>query len=172
MNKSWIPCLLTILNLLCGMFAMIFLLKGNVPMAAGMFFTSSFFDTIDGKVARYLNAVSELGKELDSLSDLVSFGIVPALFLYQYFVTLQTNMPVFEFVLPAIFAVCGALRLARYNVLNIKDHFLGVPIPVAGGLLILTILIFGHFSYLIVSAVSLMLAALMVSNFKFPRLWV
>lgn len=170
MKKSWLPCLLTLLNLLSGLFSLIFILKGRLIMAVVMFASAAFFDSVDGRVARRLDAVSELGKELDSLSDLLSFGVVPALILYQVIARYNFKFDIIEFIFPAIYIICGALRLARYNILNIKQHFLGMPIPVAGSLLLIAIFSLKDFSYLVIAA-SLIISILMVSSFKFPRLW-
>jgi CDP-diacylglycerol--serine O-phosphatidyltransferase len=138
-------------------------------MAVIMMAMAALFDTIDGRVARYLNATSEFGKELDSLADLVSFGIAPATLLYMVIMDKDKMDLYVEIILPAIFATCGAVRLARYNVLNIKDHFVGIPIPIAGGLLLVSSIIFRHQNHLIIGIITLVLSFLMVSNIRVPR---
>ncbi len=170
MNKYLIPGFFTLLNLTAGLFSTIFLLKGNICLAVWMFILAGFCDSIDGRIARRLNATSDLGKEFDSLSDMISFGIFPALMINTTIHNSGGHFSIFEFIIPAIFVICGALRLSRYNVLNIKDHFLGMPIPVAAGLLLLIILVSKNLFVIIIA--SLILSGLMVSNFKFPRIFV
>ena len=169
MHKIWLPCSLTLLNLACGFFSLIFVIKGDFHMAIRLFLLAVFFDAIDGRTARYLNATSDFGRELDSLSDLVSFGIVPATLLYTVMLHYDDKIYFFQFILPAIFTICGALRLARYNIINSKDHFVGMPIPVAGGLLFLSVLYLNHLPHLMMMGISLALSVLMVSNIKIPR---
>jgi len=105
-----------------------------------------------------------MGKELDSLCDLVSFGVAPALLLYSQVLAMFD----FQIGLAAaiLYIACGALRLARFNVLNIKDYFVGVPITLAGTVLaVVSFLAFSIPDYLIL-AVMVFLSILMVSNIK------
>jgi CDP-diacylglycerol--serine O-phosphatidyltransferase len=91
-------------------------------------------DGLDGRVARMLGISSEMGKELDSLCDLVSFGVAPALLLYAQ---VLYAFPYALGLIAAIFYImCGAFRLARFNVLNISGYFVGIPITLAGALLV------------------------------------
>jgi CDP-diacylglycerol---serine O-phosphatidyltransferase len=138
-------------------------------MAVIMMASAALFDTVDGRVARYLNATSEFGKELDSLADLVSFGIAPATLLYMVIMDKDKADVLLEIILPAIFATCGAVRLARYNVLNVKDYFVGIPIPLSGGLLLLSSIAFRHQSHWILGIITLILSFMMVSNIHVPR---
>jgi len=115
-----------------------------------------------------LNAQSEFGKELDSLSDVISFGVAPAFIMYQ--AAFQGISPALAWIVTAIFPICGALRLARFNVIDgIPGYFIGLPIPAAGGVLA-TLALFQnelHYSLLLISTVAL--SFLMVSNMKYPN---
>jgi CDP-diacylglycerol---serine O-phosphatidyltransferase len=153
-----IPNLFTLLNLFLGCIAIVFALQTenisiyvgedlsthyNIPeklAVAGLFiFAAAVIDFLDGFVARLLNATSDMGKQLDSLSDVVSFGAAPAVILYQLlrisFIQEETGLDVsITWLLPAfIFACAGAYRLARFNIDTSQSYgFKGVPIPAAG----------------------------------------
>ena len=125
MNSSikMIPSFLTLGNLICGFAA---LLVDNLQMSILLIGLSLFFDVLDGWAARALNAQSDLGKELDSLADMVSFGIVPA-FLYAKSGPFQ---PVYWNVAFAALVVAGsAWRLAKFNLLPSSKYFIGLPTP-------------------------------------------
>lgn len=107
-------------------------------MASGLIILSVLMDSMDGKVARKLSVSTDFGRELDSLCDVVSFGVAPAILTYK--VLLEGHMGFWGVLLAAAFALCGAVRLARFNVLNITTHFVGVPITFAGGLMALLVL--------------------------------
>lgn len=126
-----LPNLFTTANLFCGFFSMTCTLSGEYLVAAWVLFLAGVFDFLDGRVARLTKTNSEFGLEYDSLSDITSFGIAPALLLYKW------NL--FHFgrlgwAIAFIFFACGALRLARFNVQSSnveKKHFQGLPIPAA-----------------------------------------
>jgi CDP-diacylglycerol--serine O-phosphatidyltransferase len=129
-TKSVIPNLLTLANLFCGFSAIISI--SNNEFERGIFFIvmGAVFDLLDGLVARLIGAASELGVQLDSLSDLVSFGLAPSFLLYKVFFYQFGDIGLFISSLPAI---AGATRLARFNVmltsLEDKKYFTGMPIP-------------------------------------------
>ena len=134
--KAHIPNTITLCNLLCGCMAIIFTFQGNDPSAAlpGYFLPMIFiglaalFDFCDGFAARLLHAYSAVGKELDSLSDLVSFGVAPALMLFSFISSSTGGSPVAWLAL--FIAAMGALRLARFNVDDRQTtSFIGLPIP-------------------------------------------
>ena len=166
-----IPSIFTLANLLFGFLALFFVLEGDYTLAAVCILFSVLMDSLDGKVARRLSASSEFGKELDSLSDLVSFGVAPALLTYQVaFHSLQPEyMKYAGLAVAAIFVLCGAVRLARFNTLNITTHFVGVPITFAGGAMALLILLRGELVWFFYLVVMLVLAGLMVSRFKVAK---
>ncbi|MDR2064657.1 MAG: CDP-alcohol phosphatidyltransferase family protein [Prevotellaceae bacterium] len=136
MTKKIIPNILTSLNLLSGCLALVFVFKDDFETVAYFLFFSVFFDFCDGLSARVLKAYSALGVQLDSLADMVSFGVVPAAMLHRLFTKLDPDMlsiPIFGipfYGFPFIIAVFSALRLAKFNI-DERQHnsFLGLPTP-------------------------------------------
>lgn len=134
--KQHIPNTLTGFNLISGLLAVTLILQGEMVLASLFIFIAALFDFLDGTAARLLDARSELGKQLDSLADLVSFGVAPGLIMFQllsvgcegscnileqYHIT-----PYFALLIP----VCAAFRLAKFNIdLRQEDHFIGLPVP-------------------------------------------
>lgn len=163
-----LPNLFTIGNLFLGVVAIIMAFHGQVNNAVLLVFLALLLDGLDGRVARALNVQSDFGKELDSLSDVVSFGVAPAIIMYQAaFVMVE---PALAWSVTAIFPICGALRLARFNVQDgIPGYFVGLPIPAAGGVLAALALFKDdlHVSLLILS--TLALSYLMISTTKYPN---
>ena len=134
--KSNIPNFLTICNLLCGLVSVTLVLEGNIVMAAVFIFIAGVFDYLDGTAARLLKAKSLLGKELDSLGDVVSFGVAPGIIIYQLLSSscaLSSNflershiVPYFALLIP----VCSAIRLAKFNLdIRQEENFIGLPTP-------------------------------------------
>jgi len=134
--KNSIPNLLTLSNMLAGILSIYIGMTGDLALAAYLIFIAAIFDFLDGFAARLLNASSELGAQLDSLSDVVSFGVAPGFILFKMISeshglpgsgsTLGTVLPFMGFMVP-LFA---ALRLAKFNVdENQQTSFLGVPTP-------------------------------------------
>ena len=131
-----LPNLLTTGNLFFGYFSIIKSMEGDFMAAATAILLASVFDILDGRVARLTNGSSEFGVQYDSLCDLVSFGMAPAIMVYHYSLS---GLGRFAWALCFIYVVCGALRLARFNVQasigqNV-DGFIGLPIPMSAGLL-------------------------------------
>jgi CDP-diacylglycerol--serine O-phosphatidyltransferase len=140
--KAHIPNTITLLNLLSGCLSILYFSQGNLHMAAWMIFAAAVFDFFDGFAARILKAYSKIGAELDSLADVVSFGVAPAFILYalimeshgrQTFIVSGIDLiPLFAFIVPLF----TALRLAKFNIDERQTtSFLGLPSP-ASGLLI------------------------------------
>lgn len=129
--KALIPNLLTCLNLVFGFLAMAATYHGQFTVAALLIFAAMVADGTDGRAARYFGVSGEFGKELDSLCDAGSFGVAPAFLAYAY---MLKDFGWLGAVVAAAFATCGALRLARFNVMVgvVKGYFLGLPIPAAG----------------------------------------
>lgn len=127
-----LPNLLTFINLSLGIIALLFAIKDEVIQASLLVMVAALTDRFDGKVARMLDSTSELGKELDSLSDLISFGVAPIIIAWKvsFF-----NFGIIGYLLAVIFPIAGAYRLARYNVSTFNNVFCGVPITIAGAFL-------------------------------------
>ncbi|MDQ6422052.1 CDP-diacylglycerol--serine O-phosphatidyltransferase [Paenibacillus sp. LHD-117] len=163
-----IPSLLTVGNLFLGIIAIIMVFNGKPEMAAMMVLIAMLLDGVDGRVARALNAQSEFGKELDSLSDVISFGVAPAFIMYV--VAFQELSPALAWIVTALFPICGALRLARFNVITSSvGYFIGLPIPAAGGVLATLALFKEDIPVGVLLASTLLLSFLMVSTIRYPN---
>lgn len=120
----------TAMNLVCGFMSMLMAAQGRPVQAVWLIVMAMVFDSIDGNLAKMFNTVSDFGRELDSLSDMVSFGIAPAFLFAMIFVS-QENF-LLGFLAPAAYAVCAAIRLARFNLRPpVRGYFLGLPSPAA-----------------------------------------
>jgi|DewCreStandDraft_4_1066084.scaffolds.fasta_scaffold36714_1 CDP-diacylglycerol--serine O-phosphatidyltransferase len=133
--KNNIPNFITLLNLFCGCLAIVASFKSDLVLASVFVFIGAFFDYIDGLAARLLNARSEIGKELDSLADIVTFGVVPSIIVYQLLQNYSFDCPFLDKYkamnyFPFIIAIFSAIRLAKYNIDNRQTiSFLGLPTP-------------------------------------------
>lgn len=133
MRKSCIPNIFTFINLACGVLSLLFTHKGNYVVAGVFILIAGLVDRYDGRIARYLQVSSELGKELDSLADLVSFGVAPSLLIYLSFNFGEFGpYGIFGVILLITLPICGAFRLARYNTSTFDGVFTGVPITIVG----------------------------------------
>ena len=132
MRAELLPSAITSVNLLAGVAALIYTLQGSYHLGATMILVAAVLDGLDGKVARKMGISSEFGKQLDSLADLVSFGVAPAMLVFAWQLA-DLGMP--GIAAAMAFVLCGALRLARFNVLNISGYFVGIPITLAGAFL-------------------------------------
>ena len=122
-----IPNTITSMNLLSGVMGVIFTLEGHLEWALPLMVLAAVFDFCDGLAARLLDAHSPIGGELDSLADLVSFGVLPSLMLYK---VMPADAPVLVRFLPLFVAVMSAVRLAKFNVDDRQTlDFLGLPTP-------------------------------------------
>ena len=140
-----LPNILTLVGVCLVISSIKFALDQNYSLAVIFIIMAAFLDALDGRVARLIKATSDFGKELDSLTDFVSFGIAPAFILYFWELNKYGKI---GWAITLIFSVCCVLRLARFNLTQIKDgegwkknYFEGVPSP-AGGILILAPLIY------------------------------
>lgn len=171
MNKSCIPNSITLGNLVCGVFSLLCTLNSDYTMAGLFILLGGIFDRYDGTVARFLNTNSELGKELDSLADLVSFGVAPAVLAYSLF-NLR-SFGILGIIITVIFPVAGAFRLARYNCSEFNNVFTGVPITIAGSLLsilcILATVKIKAMAPVVPMTFMIILAYLMISHFQIKK---
>jgi len=166
MPRRWIANTFTVINLFAGLMAILLACVQQWALAVAIIFGAALFDNLDGRIARRLNLTSEFGKQLDSLAELVSFGVAPAMiaFLHIFASTGWSGA-----VLAAVFPICGALRLARFNISSVKSHYIGLPITVAGPILSLSVLA-GQALPTVQAIVLLLLSGLMVSTVKVPKL--
>ena len=142
---AMIPNILTTFALCAGLTALRFSLEGRFEAAVEALVVAAVLDTFDGLIARMLNQTSSFGAQLDSLSDFLSFGIVPAVMLYLWSLN---GLGLAGWAFALVFAVCCALRLARFNVgvekpvpPELKGYFTGVPSPAGAGLVLAPLLI-------------------------------
>ena len=166
----FLPNFITTMSLFCGFYSISFSLKGNYYMAAVLILIAGFIDGIDGRVARMANSVSEFGKEYDSLSDVIAFGVSPAIMAYLW----QLNQyGRFGFIACFLFVACGALRLARFNTDTSHNltTFTGLPIPIAAAAVTSVVLlskVVGSIPSLALLGGMYILSFMMVSTIRFP----
>ncbi len=178
--RTIVPSFFTLMNLFCGFVAIVQIYEGKLEFGAWLIVIAAFFDMMDGFMARLTNATTEFGIELDSLSDIVSFGVAPAFLFYSYSLN---EMMIIGIIISAFPALCGAVRLARFNVdarVEDPDNFKGLPIPAQAMMLVALFLIFfpnpelfdgfkhGFNSMLV--PVILLLSLLMVSTVPFDKI--
>ena len=144
-TRYLLPNILTLAGVCLGISSIKFSIDGNFSLAVTLILFAAILDALDGRIARLIKGTSEFGKELDSLTDFVSFGIAPAFILYFWELN---NYGKLGWAITLIYSVCCVLRLARFNLTKIEEtetwklnFFEGVPSP-AGGLLILMPLIY------------------------------
>ena len=133
-----LPSLFTIANMAAGFFSIIAASDGNYVVAAWFIMFSYFMDMLDGRIARLVHGETSFGVEIDSLSDWISFGIAPAYLIYNF---VLKDYGVWAYPVAFLYVLCGALRLARFNVKShfgggSKQYFQGLPIPAAAGILV------------------------------------
>ena len=163
-----LPDLVSLLNLICGISAISAAHNGHFDLALIFLLLGAIADGADGYIARRFKG-GELGEHLDSLADAVSFGVAPALLIYMGFGGEDPLVAVF----PAFYAICGVLRLARFNssISTPKNGFEGLPIT-AGCVMIVTYLLLGsdfvRIDFLL--ALTLALSILMVSTVRYPKI--
>ncbi|MCL6446156.1 MAG: CDP-diacylglycerol--serine O-phosphatidyltransferase, partial [Alicyclobacillus sp.] len=164
-----VPSLLTVGNLVLGFLALLLATQGQGSRAALLVVLGMALDGLDGRAARWLHAESQFGKELDSLSDIVTFGVAPALIMYY---EVLRSLGWVGVLLAVLFPVCGALRLARFNIQKTSSHyFVGLPITAAGGVLATMTLYKGLLepADAILPLAMLVLALLMISRVRYPN---
>lgn len=169
-----IPSLLTTANLFCGFYAIIGIQKSDYTLAAIAILVGMLFDSLDGKVARLTNSSSRFGVELDSLADLVSFGVAPGLLIYSWALNGYGRV---GWLAVFLFVACGAIRLARFNTQATSSpskYFTGLPIPAAAGLTAMTVIFDNHMLKMgeevrpiVMLVMTYILAYLMVSTIKY-----
>lgn len=168
-----LPNLFTTASMFCGFYAIIASMKEEFLLASIAILAAWVLDGLDGRMARMTNTTSKFGMEYDSLSDLVAFGVAPGILAYNW-----SLMPYgkWGWLVSFLFAACGALRLARFNVqVNVIDKsvFNGLPIPAAAISLASAILLFnfmgitGKFTHISILIGMIILALLMVSSVKY-----
>ncbi len=148
-----LPNLVTLTSLCIALTSIRYSLAGDFVHASIFLLVAGFMDGVDGRLARFLNSSSDFGAQLDSLVDFVNFGVTPGFIIYSW-IGYQGGVPVFDWAMVLFFAICGAIRLARFNVaLNAekknpileKYFFVGIPAPVGAAMSMLPMVLFNEF---------------------------
>ena len=178
----FIPNLITMMSLIAGISSIKFSIQGNWQLAVLMIMLAAFFDFFDGWVARKLKKSSQFGAELDSLSDFISFGLAPSLLINLCF---TFKLGQLGWIFSLFYTVCAALRLARFNIENMKEQsktFVGIPSPAAAGIIMipmyLTFIDFNYFfidkeilsAFLVVFSGAMMISRIPTPSFKSVKL--
>jgi CDP-diacylglycerol--serine O-phosphatidyltransferase len=175
LTRSVVPNLFTALNMFCGFLSILSASDGNYNYAAWLIFTAAIFDALDGLVARLTNSSSELGVELDSLSDIVSFGAAPSFLLYK---TYFYSFDIWGIIISSLPLIAGGFRLARFNIQLVgfaKSFFLGLPIPASALTIASFVLAFFNNGYPLpiadyITPFVIVLSYLMVSNIRYETI--
>ncbi len=167
-----LPSLLTTGNLFCGFFALLLTVDGRAFEAGLAIYVAMVMDLLDGRVARLMKATSQFGVEFDSLADVVSFCVAPAFLVY--------SAALHDLGRPAwfgafLFVICGALRLARFNVATAsadRRFFIGLPTPAAAGVVVASVMLLGtgglsRTEGVALAVIAYLTALLMVSTFRY-----
>jgi len=169
------PGIFTVGNMFCGFISILSSLDGHANTAAWLVIMAGFFDALDGWIARFSGSTTRFGIELDSFADFISFAIAPAVMLYSFELFILGK---WGFLLGFVFIVCGAFRLARYNLSakpEKKLYYIGLPIPMAAltfaGYTLFCYEIWGELKYseFLISMI-IAFSALMVSSLKYDTL--
>ena len=170
-----LPSLFTVANLFCGYYAIILTMNQMYQKAAVAIGIAILLDSMDGFIARLTNTTSEFGLQLDSLSDVISFGVAPSILVLKWGF-LPNIDPRLAVASAFTLTLCGAMRLARFNVQSgNRKHFVGLPIPAAGGAIAAIVYFFEHpiddriFAGIMVAA-TFVLAFLMVCTLRYNSL--
>ena len=173
--KSFIAIsdIISLLNMCSGFLAIISSINKNLELAAILMIIAIIFDSIDGWVARKTNRQDDLGfgKNIDSLSDAISFGVAPAIFLYSCINTTPYINQVIVIIVSLMIVICGVLRLTRYNVIADKidtKDFIGFPIP-GISFILATFYLTGLFNPYVALILSIIVSLLMVCNIQYPK---
>jgi len=176
-----VPSVLTLMGLCSGITAIKFAIDGQWQAAVMGIIFAMIFDMLDGRAARFLGADTRFGAQLDSLADLVSFGVAPGVLIYMWSLS---RMGTAGWIAALIFCTCSAIRLARFNVQSVRDegssehnpYFTGLPTPAAAALVVLPMMLsfqFGKALFnepLVSGAMIAISASLMVSRLPTPSI--
>jgi CDP-diacylglycerol---serine O-phosphatidyltransferase len=193
MQVNVLASVMTTMNLYMGTTSILASIGLEFHWAANCILLAMVFDMLDGFVARLTHTVSDFGKELDSLCDMVSFGVAPAVLVFMAYLPADAHLPVSPRAesivgmtgayMAILYVICAALRLARFNTYHAgnRDFFIGLPSPAAAGALATFVLFLnyfegalgqhelGVFAYVALGPTAVILALLMVSSIRYPK---
>ena len=164
--KSQTANMLTIGNMAFGGAAVMASLNEAYNFSVLFIFIAAFLDRFDGIVARKLNQESELGKQLDSMSDIISFGVAPAILIYQLALS---DFGIAGMIFTVIYISSGAFRLARFNISESNGYFTGLPITAAGTILTLSFFGLATVPSVVYMFLVLICSLLMISTFTLKK---
>ncbi|MFF2754238.1 CDP-diacylglycerol--serine O-phosphatidyltransferase [Psychrobacillus sp. NPDC058041] len=164
--KSQAANMITIANLAFGGAAIMATMNGHYTYSVLFIFVAGLLDRFDGMVARKFQLESELGKQLDSMSDIISFGVAPALLLYAL---VLKDFSVAGMIITVIYIACGGFRLARFNISEPNGYFTGLPITVSGVILTLSYFAINYVPSVSYMFLFILLAFLMISTFTLRK---
>lgn len=164
---------ISLMNMLCGFISILLAINHNFELSAILMIIAIMFDSVDGWVARKINRNDKLkfGQNIDSLSDAISFGAAPAVFLYTISSTIPHNLLILPAIISLLIVACGVLRLTRYNAIAdyIQTHdFIGFPIP-GIAIILATFYLSGLFNIYIALILMTIVSLLMISNVTYPK---
>lgn len=164
---------ISLMNMLCGFISILLAINHNFELSAILMIIAIMFDSVDGWVARKINRNDKLkfGQNIDSLSDAISFGAAPAVFLYTIISTIPHNLSILPAIISLLIVACGVLRLTRYNAIAdyIQTHdFIGFPIP-GIAIILATFYLSGLFNIYIALILMTIVSLLMISNVTYPK---
>jgi CDP-diacylglycerol---serine O-phosphatidyltransferase len=173
-----IPSFFTVSNIFCGFYSVSSAMRGNYELAGILIGIAMILDTLDGRIARMTHTASEFGVQLDSLADVITFGVAPAMLTYQWaFLNFERHIiDRAGWLACFLFVVCAASRLARFNVqttvVHDKRYFIGMPTPAAAGMVASTVYCFperinGEIPAIVALVMMLVLSFLMVSKIRY-----
>ncbi|MBZ9636773.1 CDP-diacylglycerol--serine O-phosphatidyltransferase [Clostridium sp. FP1] len=169
MKRSSIPNILTFGNLIFGLLSLLMTFQANYMLSVIFILLAGIMDRYDGQVARLLQVSSELGKELDSLADLVSFGVAPSMLIFNLYNFISLGY--LSYIVFLVYPVAGAYRLARYNCSKFDDVYTGIPITMAGMLVALYALLTlnSPHNFPLTIIIMFILSYLMISKFQIKK---
>ena len=165
--------IISLLNMSCGFFSILSSMNNNFELAALLMIFAIMFDSVDGWVARKTNRQDTLGfgKNIDSLSDVISFGLAPAVFVYSTINTTSTIIQPIVILISLFIVICGVLRLTRYNVIadliETRD-FIGFPIP-GIAFILATYYLSGLYNIYFALILSVVVSLIMISTIIYPK---
>jgi CDP-diacylglycerol--serine O-phosphatidyltransferase len=168
-----LPCMFTLASLFCGFYSMIYAVKGEFYVAAIAILIAAIFDALDGRVARMTRSTSQFGVELDSLCDMVSFGVAPGFLAYLWALEPYGR---YGWLAAFLYVAMTSLRLARFNSQNVKaghKDFMGLPCPAAAAMIVTSVMfthslgITGEVKHISLLLLVYLLSYLMVSTHRY-----
>lgn len=174
-----LPSLFTVSNIFCGFYSISAAIRENYEIAGILIGIAMILDTLDGRLARMTNTASDFGVQLDSLADVITFGVAPAVVCFQWAFSAYEGPHAIQragWIVCFLFLICAASRLARFNVQSATPHdkryFVGMPTPAAAGVVAATIFCFperipGNTAALVTLCAMSLLAFLMISQIRY-----